>query len=46
MRKKSRSKKNTEFFEKTDKAKIKYNRNKNGFQKHKIENYRSGGESG
>jgi hypothetical protein len=28
------------------KRKIKYNRNKNGFQKHKIENYRSGGESG
>jgi hypothetical protein len=26
--------------------KIKYNRNKNGFQKHKIEDYRSGGESG
>ena len=28
------------------KPKIKYNRNKNGCQKHKIENYRSGGESG
>ena len=28
------------------KRKIKYNRNKNGFQKHKIEDYRSGVESG
>ena len=44
MRKK-KYKKNKEFQEEI-KRKIKYNRKKNGFQKHKIADYRSGGESG
>jgi len=42
---KNKDKKRKEFTGEI-KRKIKYNRKKNGFQKHKIENYRSGGESG
>jgi hypothetical protein len=41
MSKRERSKKNNEFFEKTDKAKIKYNRNKDGYTKHKKRDYKS-----
>jgi hypothetical protein len=41
MSRKNRSKKSTDFFEKTDKAKIKYNRNKDGYKKHKKRDYKS-----
>jgi len=38
---KNRSKKNTDFFEKTDKPKKKYNRNKDVYKKHKKRDYKS-----
>ena len=41
MSRKNRSKKNIEFFEKTDKPKNKYNRNKDEYKKHKKRDYKS-----